>query len=42
MSALNRSAEAREIASAIAFLVSPAASAITGSTLVADNGLMMY
>jgi NAD(P)-dependent dehydrogenase (short-subunit alcohol dehydrogenase family) len=42
MSALNRSAEAREIAGAIAFLVSPAASAITGSTLVADNGLMMY
>jgi NAD(P)-dependent dehydrogenase (short-subunit alcohol dehydrogenase family) len=42
MSVLNRSAEAREIASAIAFLVSPEASAITGSTLVADNGLMMY
>ena len=42
MSVLNRSAEAREIASGIAFLVSPAASAITGSTLVADNGLMMY
>ncbi len=42
MSVLNRSAEASEIASAIAFLVSPTASAITGSTLVADNGLMMY
>jgi 3-oxoacyl-[acyl-carrier protein] reductase len=42
MSAMNRTAEAGEIASAIAFLVSPAASAITGSTLIADNGLMMY
>ncbi len=42
MNVLNRSAEASEIASAITFLVSPAASAITGSTLVADNGLMMY
>lgn len=42
MSVLNRSAEAREIANGIAFLVSPRASAITGSTLVADNGLMMY
>ncbi len=42
MSVLNRSAEAREIACSIAFLVSPQASAITGSTLVADNGLMMY
>ncbi len=42
MSVLNRTAEAREIANGIAFLVSPGASAITGSTLVADNGLMMY
>ena len=42
MSVLNRTAEAAEIASGIAFLVSPEASAITGSTLVADNGLMMY
>ncbi|MEO7114341.1 MAG: SDR family oxidoreductase [Caldimonas sp.] len=42
MSVLNRTAEAREIACSIAFLVSPQASAITGSTLVADNGLMMY
>ena len=42
MSVMNRTAEAGEIASAIAFLVSPAAAAITGSTLVADNGLMMY
>ena len=42
MSVLNRTAEAREIAVSIAFLVSPQASAITGSTLVADNGLVMY
>lgn len=42
MSALNRTAQASEIASSIVFLVSPQASAITGSTLVADNGLMMY
>ncbi len=42
MSVLNRTAEAREIAVSIAFLVSPEASAITGSTLVADNGLVMY
>ena len=42
MSVLNRTAEAREIAAGIAFLVSPQASAVTGSTLVADNGLMMY
>ena len=42
MSVLNRTADAREIASSIAFLVSAQASAITGSTLVADNGLMMY
>ena len=42
MSVLNRTAEARDIAVSIAFLVSPEASAITGSTLVADNGLVMY
>ena len=42
MSVLNRTADAREIANGIVFLVSPQASAITGSTLVADNGLMMY
>lgn len=42
MSVLNRSAEAAEIAAGIAFLVSSAATAITGSTLVADNGLVMY
>ncbi len=42
MSVLNRTADAHEIAASIAFLVSAQASAITGSTLVADNGLMMY
>ena len=42
MSVLNRTADAHEIAGSIAFLVSAQASAITGSTLVADNGLMMY
>ena len=42
MSVLNRTAQPAEIAAAIAFLVSPQASSITGSTLVADNGLVMY
>jgi NAD(P)-dependent dehydrogenase (short-subunit alcohol dehydrogenase family) len=42
MSVLNRTAEASEIAAAIAFLVSPQAASITGSTLVADNGLVMH
>ena len=42
MSVLNRTAQPHEMAAAIAFLVSPEASAITGSTLVADNGLAMY
>lgn len=42
MSVLNRTAQPHEIAVAIAFLVSPQASSITGSTLVADNGLVMY
>ena len=42
MSVLNRTAQPQEIAAAIAFLVSPQASSITGSTLVADNGLVMY
>ena len=42
MSVLNRTAQPAEIAVSIAFLVSPQASAITGSTLVADNGLVMY
>ena len=42
MSVLNRTAQPEEIAVSIAFLVSPQASAITGSSLVADNGLAMY
>ena len=42
MSVLNRTAQPREMAVAIAFLVSPEATSITGSTLVADNGLVMY
>lgn len=42
MSALNRTAQPIEMAATIAFLLSPQASAITGSTLVADNGLVMY
>jgi NAD(P)-dependent dehydrogenase (short-subunit alcohol dehydrogenase family) len=42
MSVQNRTAEPREMAVAIAFLVSPEATSITGSTLVADNGLVMY
>jgi NAD(P)-dependent dehydrogenase (short-subunit alcohol dehydrogenase family) len=42
MSVLNRTALPQEMAVAIAFLVSPQATSITGSTLVADNGLVMY
>jgi NAD(P)-dependent dehydrogenase (short-subunit alcohol dehydrogenase family) len=42
MSVLNRTAQPHEMAVAIAFLVSPQATSITGSTLVADNGLAMY
>jgi NAD(P)-dependent dehydrogenase (short-subunit alcohol dehydrogenase family) len=42
MSVMNRTGEAAEIARAIAFLVSPDASFLTGSTLVADGGLVMY
>ena len=42
MSVLNRTAFPHEMAAAIAFLVSTEASSITGSTLVADNGLAMY
>lgn len=42
MSALQRTAQPIEMAATIAFLLSPQASAITGSTLVADNGLAMY
>ena len=39
---MNRTGAADEIARAIAFLVSPEASYITGTTLVADGGLVMY
>ena len=42
MSVLNRTAQPHEMAVAIAFLVSPEATSITGTTLVADNGLVMY
>jgi NAD(P)-dependent dehydrogenase (short-subunit alcohol dehydrogenase family) len=42
MRVMNRTGEPEEIARAIAFLVSDEASYITGSTLVADGGLMMY
>jgi NAD(P)-dependent dehydrogenase (short-subunit alcohol dehydrogenase family) len=42
MSVLDRTAQPQEMAAAIAFLVSPEATSITGATLVADNGLMMY
>jgi len=42
MSAMNRTGAPEEIARAIAFLVSPEASYVTGTTLVADGGLVMY
>ena len=42
MSVMNRAAMPREIACAIAFLVSPEASYVDGATLVADGGLCMY
>jgi NAD(P)-dependent dehydrogenase (short-subunit alcohol dehydrogenase family) len=42
MSAQHRAATAQEIACSIAFLLSPAASNITGATLVSDGGLAMY
>ena len=42
MSAMNRTAAPEEIARAIAFLISHDASYISGSTLVADGGLVMY
>ncbi|MFN0162759.1 MAG: SDR family NAD(P)-dependent oxidoreductase [Burkholderiales bacterium] len=42
MAVQNRTGEPREIAQAIAFLLSAEASFITGSTLVADGGLVMY
>ncbi len=42
MSVMSRAGEPHEIAAAIAFLVSQDASYITGTTLVADGGLVMY
>ena len=42
MSAMNRTGEPEEIARVVAFLVSPEASYVTGTTLVADGGLVMY
>jgi NAD(P)-dependent dehydrogenase (short-subunit alcohol dehydrogenase family) len=42
MSVQNRAAAPQEIACSIAFLLSPAASNITGATLVSDGGLVMY
>jgi NAD(P)-dependent dehydrogenase (short-subunit alcohol dehydrogenase family) len=42
MNVMNRSASADEIAHAVAFLISPAASYVDGATLVADGGLCMY
>jgi NAD(P)-dependent dehydrogenase (short-subunit alcohol dehydrogenase family) len=42
MSAQQRTAAPEEIARSIAFLLSPDASIVTGATLVADGGLVMY
>jgi NAD(P)-dependent dehydrogenase (short-subunit alcohol dehydrogenase family) len=42
MSAQKRTADPEEIARSIAFLLSPDASIVTGATLVADGGLVMY
>ena len=42
MSAQQRIASPEQIAQAIAFLISPESSIITGATLVADGGLVMY
>ena len=42
MAVQNRTAEPREIAANIAYLLSPQASYVTGATLVADGGLTMY
>jgi len=42
MSAQKRTADPAEIARSIAFLLSPDASIVTGATLVADGGLVMY
>ena len=41
MHPLGRIAEPREIAETVAFLASPKASFVTGSTLVADGGLLL-
>ena len=42
MTVQNRTAAPEEIAQSIAFLLSPAASNVTGATLVSDGGLVMY
>lgn len=42
MALQNRTAEPREIAANIVYLLSPQASYVTGATLVADGGLTMY
>jgi NAD(P)-dependent dehydrogenase (short-subunit alcohol dehydrogenase family) len=42
MSVQQRIASPEQIANAIAFLISPESSIVTGSTLVADGGLLMY
>ncbi len=42
MSVQQRIASPDQIANAIAFLISPESSIVTGSTLVADGGLLMY
>ncbi len=42
MNVQQRIASPEQIANAIAFLISPESSIITGSTLVADGGLLMY
>lgn len=42
MSSFNRLGSAGEIAQAIAWLISPAASFVHGATIVADGGMVMY
>lgn len=42
MSSFNRLGSADEIAQAIAWLISPAASFVHGATIVADGGMVMY
>ena len=42
MSVQQRIASPEQIANAVAFLISPESSIVTGSTLVADGGLLMY